>query len=73
MNNPQQNNLPEQNNDEIDLFELVATLWRGKWLIVGVTFVCTVVAIISTLFITRTPVYKASIVISPPQLSKLPQ
>lgn len=71
MNNPQQNNLPQQNNDEIDLFELVATLWRGKWLIVGVTFVCTVIAVISTLFITRTPVYKASIVISPPTIEQI--
>ncbi|OYQ74953.1 LPS O-antigen chain length determinant protein WzzB [Wohlfahrtiimonas chitiniclastica] len=65
MNNPQQNNLPEQNNDEIDLFELVATLWRGKWLIVGVTFVCTVVAIIFAFIIIK-PVYQTEVTISTP-------
>ncbi|KZS23645.1 Wzz/FepE/Etk N-terminal domain-containing protein [Wohlfahrtiimonas chitiniclastica] len=69
MNNPQQNNLPEQNNDEIDLFELVATLWRGKWLIVGVTFVCTVVAIIASLMMT--PVYKVKSVLKPVNNDKI--
>ncbi|MBS7818539.1 Wzz/FepE/Etk N-terminal domain-containing protein [Wohlfahrtiimonas chitiniclastica] len=69
MNNPQQNNLPEQNNDEIDLFELVATLWRGKWLIVGVTVVCTVVAIIASLMMT--PVYKVKSVLKPVNSDKI--
>ncbi|MDC7251899.1 LPS O-antigen chain length determinant protein WzzB [Wohlfahrtiimonas chitiniclastica] len=69
MNNPQQNNLPEQNNDEIDLFELVATLWRGKWLIVGVTFVCTVIAIIASLMMT--PVYKVKSVLKPVNNDKI--
>ena len=65
MNNSQQNNLPEQNNDEIDLFELVATLWRGKWLIVGVTVVCTVIAIIFAFIIIK-PVYQTEVTISTP-------
>ncbi|MBS7834590.1 LPS O-antigen chain length determinant protein WzzB [Wohlfahrtiimonas chitiniclastica] len=70
MNNPQQNNLPEQNNDEIDLFELVATLWRGKWLIAGVTFVCTVVAIIFAFIIIK-PVYQATAIITQPTVSQI--
>ena len=65
MNNPQQNNLPQENNDEIDLFELVATLWRGKWLIMGVTFACTVIAIILA-FIVIKPVYQTEVTISTP-------
>lgn len=35
---------PEPKNDEIDLFELIAQLWRKKWWIVGCMFLTTSIA-----------------------------
>jgi len=32
-------------NDEIDLFELVATIWKGKWLILGCVILTLIVAV----------------------------
>ena len=34
-----------QNDDEIDLFELFETLWRGKWKIIVTTVIATLVGI----------------------------
>ena len=35
----------KQNNDEIDLFELFETLWRGKWKIIVTTVIATLVGV----------------------------
>lgn len=51
MKHPQQNQpqVPaefyQQQNDGIDLKELFAALWQGKWIIIACTFVCTALAI----------------------------
>lgn len=36
---------PQPQDDEIDLRELFAALWQGKWVIVACTFICTALAI----------------------------
>lgn len=37
------NNAPERlDDDEIDLFELLGTLWKGRWTIVAITTLCAV-------------------------------
>ena len=46
-------------SDEIDLAELLATLWRGKWRIAFAGFV-TLIASIYYVFFAATPVYTAS-------------
>ena len=38
-----------QIDDEIDLIELIEILWRGKWLIGGVTGIISVAAIVLTI------------------------
>lgn len=40
---------PQQQEDEIDLRELFAALWQGKWIIIACTLVCTVLAIVYAL------------------------
>ena len=43
---PPQYYYPQQpEDDEIDLRELFAALWQGKWIIIACTFVCTALAI----------------------------
>lgn len=61
-----QNSLPIQTQeDEIDLFELVASLWYRKWVIVGVTSIVIVLAIV---YLVITPnVYEAKVIISETQ------
>lgn len=54
---------PPQHDDEIDLLELMMTLWQQKWIIAGFTAVCTVIAIIAAFLIT--PIYKTDSVIKP--------
>ena len=54
-------------DDEIDLFELVATLWRHKWLIIAVTIVATIIAALFA-FITIKPSYRSSATIAPPNV-----
>lgn len=44
-------------DDEIDLRELFLKLWRGKWLIVGVTFVCSAIAV--TYALLAEPVFRS--------------
>lgn len=36
---------PPQADDEIDLVELAAALWEKKWIIIGVTMVCTAIGL----------------------------
>lgn len=40
----------QSNDDEIDLFELFETLWRGKWKIIVTTVIATLVGIAFSLF-----------------------
>lgn len=63
MNNSNPNTT--QNNDEIDLFELCITLWKGKWLIIAITSFCTLLAILVA-FVLLKPIYQAQITIAPP-------
>ncbi|MGO2498692.1 MAG: LPS O-antigen chain length determinant protein WzzB [Vibrio litoralis] len=43
---PPQYYYPQQpQDDEIDLRELFAALWKGKWIIIACTFICTALAI----------------------------
>lgn len=57
-------NIPTpQHDDEIDLLELMMTLWNQKWIIAGFTALCTLIAIIVAFMIT--PVYKTDSVIKP--------
>lgn len=57
-----ENNTPmthqEQNNDEIDLLALAGTLWDGRWLILGVTIMATMLGAIYALL--AEPVYRAN-------------
>ena len=41
----QQSNSDQSYSDEIDLADLVRSLWNGKWLVIGVTFVTVVLAV----------------------------
>jgi len=50
-------------DDEIDLIELVKTLWQGKWTIIGVTFVFAVASVLYAL--SQPNVYKADAVLAP--------
>ena len=63
MNNNPQNASQNPHNDEIDLFELIMTLWNNKWTIIGITAVFTVLAIIIALVMS--PVYRTKAVIKP--------
>jgi uncharacterized protein involved in exopolysaccharide biosynthesis len=49
-------------DDEIDLFELVETLWRGKWLISALVAISVLLGG-GFLFIT-TPIYESKLVFS---------
>lgn len=57
--NPQ----PSRNDDEIDLFELVMTLWRSKGIIIVITLICTIIAIVAAYKIT--PSYRTQSVLKP--------
>ena len=57
------NGVPVQNEDEIDLVELIAILWRHRVLIVSICFFCTVAGIIYCLV--ATPLYEISAQIRP--------
>ena len=50
-------------DDEIDLFELLQTLWRGKWLIVAVTFLFAVAGVIYALSLPN--IYQAQALLAP--------
>lgn len=65
MNNTQ--NTPNtNNNDEIDLFELIITLWKSKALIIGITLLSTIIAGLIAFFV-LTPEFKATTIITQPQ------
>ena len=65
-NNSAANNRPIHHNsgtpdDEIDLMALIGTLWDGRWLILAVTFACTVLGAVYALL--QPPVYRANTLI----------
>ena len=63
MSQQSEQNHDLNHNDEIDLADLVRSLWQGKWLIIGVTFVALVLAVA---YLKVTPKsYTGSLEISP--------
>ena len=59
------NSQPSHNDDEIDLFELVVTLWRSKGVIIAITLLCTILAGLVAFFVIK-PTYQAEAMISEP-------
>ena len=59
---PDPQNYPD---DEIDLRELFATLWRGKWIIILVTFVFAVAGVFYAL--SKPNIYQSSVLLAPVQ------
>jgi len=65
---------PGHRDDEIDLFELFQKLYREKWLILGITFITTLIAIAASLLIPKT--YRAEVMfdlITPIQIINYPE
>lgn len=52
-------------DDEIDLRELFATLWRGKWLIIACTIIFAVAGVAYAL--SKPNIYQASVLLAPAQ------
>lgn len=65
MNEQDQSGQPTPYDEEIDLRELFQTLWAGKWLIGGITFAATVIAVIVALLLPN--VYRAEALLAPNQ------
>jgi len=63
MNESQQNQISAPYDDEIDLRQLFRVLWAGKWLIGGVTFAVTVIAVIVALILPN--IYRAEALLAP--------
>ncbi|MCK8137057.1 Wzz/FepE/Etk N-terminal domain-containing protein [Pseudoalteromonas sp. 2CM28B] len=66
-NEPMQNNTPMQNpniaDDEIDLRELFAVIWQGKWIIIAIT---TLFAVASVIYAINQPnIYKSEALLAP--------
>ena len=57
------NNFVDKNEKEIDLKELFTVLWGGKWLIVSVTSIFSIIAIIYSLSLPN--VYQSRAILSP--------
>ena len=56
-------------SDEIDLVALCATIWDGKWKIVGAALICLVLGVIYLLVAPK--VYKLEVVLAPPMAADL--
>ena len=63
MTESQQTGSPAHYDDEIDLRELVRVWWAGKWMIAGITFAATVLAIIVALMLPN--IYRAKALLAP--------
>lgn len=63
MNESQQTQSTVPYDDEIDLRELFRVLWAGKWLIGGITFAATVIAVIVALMLPN--IYRAEALLAP--------
>ena len=57
----------EQFEDEIDLFELIHSLWKEKVLIVAITFIITLIG--GGVAFSLPPIYEASVQMLPPSQS----
>src|SRR5690554_656345 len=51
------------NDDEIDLFELFMTLWKGKWIIIATTFVFAVGSVMYAL--SQPNIYRSEALLAP--------
>lgn len=60
---PWEHGSQSQPDDEIDLRELFATLWAGKWLIIAVTLVFAVAGVAYALY--KPNIYQASVLLAP--------
>lgn len=60
---PWEHRSQRQPDDEIDLRELFATLWAGKWLIIAVTLVFAVAGVAYALY--KPNIYQASVLLAP--------
>lgn len=59
--------MQQNHNDEIDLRELLLAIWRGKWIVIAITFVF---AVGSVLFAISQPnTYKADALLAPAESS----
>ena len=65
MNESLQTLTPTPYEDEIDLRELFRVLWAGKWLIVGIACVTTIVAVGISLLLPN--IYRAEALLAPAQ------
>tara|TARA_R110001592_G_scaffold53617_5_gene164408 strand:+ start:927 stop:1886 length:960 start_codon:yes stop_codon:yes gene_type:complete len=52
-------------DDEIDLRELFATLWQGKWIIVAITFIFAMAGVVYALY--KPNIYQSSVLLAPAQ------
>lgn len=56
-------------SDEIDLFELIADLWKEKWVIISTTLIAGVIAVAYALL--ATPIYQSQAEVLPPYVSQI--
>ncbi|MEE3266145.1 MAG: Wzz/FepE/Etk N-terminal domain-containing protein, partial [SAR324 cluster bacterium] len=55
-------------DDTIDMYELLITLWSKKWLVIGVTVIAALGSVVFALL--QPPVYKAEALLLPPDEKK---
>lgn len=61
--------MPVKHDEELDFIDLFWLIWDSRWLVAGVTVICTVLALI--LALTATPLYRATVVLTEVQESGL--
>jgi uncharacterized protein involved in exopolysaccharide biosynthesis len=66
----ERNNMQSYYEDEIDLREIFAVLWRWKWTIIGVTLTFMILAFVISKFF-MDPVYEAHTVVAPAAMSSV--
>jgi uncharacterized protein involved in exopolysaccharide biosynthesis len=66
----ERNNMQSYYEDEIDLREIFAVLWRWKWTIIGVTLASMILAFVISKFF-MDPVYEAHTVVAPAAMSSV--
>lgn len=66
----ERNNMQSYYEDEIDLREIFAVLWRWKWTIIGVTLASMILAFVISKFF-MDPVYEARTVVAPAAMSSV--
>src|SRR5690606_24327019 len=58
-----------ENNDEIDLRELIRSLWDQRWIIVGITAFITLIAVLYAFL--ATPYYRVQTILRPVEVGVL--